>query len=108
MGNFKIEIDDSGARKKLEDMKKNLKNIEVKQSVPFSELFNESFMSKYTKYSCFDEMLEDSRLLEKYGDFESIDDEEWDNFVNVNTEFSDWEEMKSEAAKIWTLSQIGL
>ncbi|NLJ39187.1 MAG: hypothetical protein GX432_10550 [Candidatus Atribacteria bacterium] len=107
MGNFRIEIDDSGVRKKLEDMQKNLKKVEEKQTVPFSELFNESFMFKYTRYSSFDEMLDKSGLMEKCGDFESIDDEKWDIFVKDGTDFVDWEEMKSEAVKIWALKKIG-
>ena len=108
MGNIKIEVDDKWARKKLEDMKKNLKKVEGKQTVPFSELFNQSFMLKYTRYTNFDEMLNDSGLLKKYGDFESIDDEEWDIFINKYTKFSKWEEMNSEAGKIWMAKQIGL
>lgn len=105
---IKIEIDDKRAKKKLEDMQKKIKNVEGKQTVHFSEIFNPSFMFKYTRYPSFDDMLDKSQLLEKYGDFESIDDNEWDIFVQKNTNFSNWEEMKSEAGKIWMLKQIGL
>lgn len=107
MGNIKIEVDDSGVIKKLEDMKRNLKNVEKTQSVPVSEIFNPSFISKYTPYSSFDDMLDKSKLLEKYGDFESIDDNEWDIFIQENTNFSNWQEMQSEAGKLWTLKQMG-
>jgi len=107
MGDFKVEIDDKRARKKLEDMEKNVKKLDGERKVPFSEIFNPSFMSKYTSYSSIDEMLNKSKLLEKYGDFESIDDNEWDTFIQKNTNFSNWQEMKSEAGRIWALKQIG-
>jgi hypothetical protein len=45
-------------------------------------------------------------LLKKYGDFESIDEEEWDIFVQKNTNFSSWEEMKSGAGEIWVLKHL--
>jgi hypothetical protein len=105
---IKIELDDKRARKKLEDVERNLKKVKGKQTVPFSEIFNPAFMYEYTEYSSFYEMLDKSELLEKYGDFESIDDEEWDMFIQKNTNFSNWEEMKSEAGKIWMIKQIGL
>jgi len=103
-----IEIDDEGVKKKLEDMERDLKDVELKQTVPSSELFNQFFMFKYTKYVSFKLMLDESGLLEKYGDFESIDGEEWDIFIQKNTKFSSWDEMKSEAGKIWVLKHLEL
>jgi hypothetical protein len=101
-----IEIDVKGVKKKLEDMERDLKDVEEKQTVSSSELFNQSFMFKYTKYVSFNLMLNESGLLEKYGDFESIDEEEWDIFIQKNTKFSSWEEMKSEAGEIWVLKHL--
>lgn len=103
-----IEIDVNGVKKKLEDMERDLEDVEGKQTVSSSELFNQSFMFKYTKYVSFNLMLDESGLLEKYGDFESFDLEEWDMFIQKNTKFSSWEEMKSEAGKIWVLKHLEL
>jgi hypothetical protein len=108
MGNFKVEIDNKRAIKKLEDMEKNVKKLDGERRVPVSEIFNPSFMSKYTIYSSFDDMLSKSGLLEKYGDFKSIDDKEWELFIKKNTNFSNWEEMQSEARRIWIKNQIGI
>jgi hypothetical protein len=105
---FKIEIDEKGVKKKLEDIERNAKKLEGTKTVPFDEIFNTPFMSKYTQYSTFDEMLDDSGLLKKYGDFESIDDNEWDLFIQQNTSFNNWEAMKGEAGKIYYLNQLGL
>jgi hypothetical protein len=102
---IKIEIEDEEVKKKLEE-ERNLNEVEVKQTVSSSELFNQSFMFKYTKYVSFNLMLDESGLLEKYGDFESIHDKEWDIFIQKNTKFSSWEEMKSKAANIWISKQI--
>jgi hypothetical protein len=101
-----IEIEVNGVKKKLEDMERDLKDVEGKQTVSSSELFNQRFMFKYTKYVSFNLMLDESGLLEKYGDFESIDLEEWDIFIQKNTKFSSWEEMKSEAGEIWVLKHL--
>jgi hypothetical protein len=79
--------------------------VDDEVAVPSSELFNQSFMFKYTKYVSFNLMLNESGLLKKYGDLKSINEKEWDTFIQKNTKLSSWEEMKSKAANMWSSKQ---
>nr|WP_302578127.1 hypothetical protein [Methanobrevibacter arboriphilus] len=93
----------------LEDLTKNIKEISGTNKVPIDELMNKKFMTENTKFSNFDEMLEKSNLEEKYNTFEKINSSaEWNTFIQNNTNFNSWDDMKGKAAKSWAIKKIGL
>ncbi len=93
----------------LEDLTKNIKEISGTNKVPIDELMDKKFMAENTKFSNFDEMLEKGNLEEKYDTFEKISSSvEWDKFVQNNTNFNSWDDMKGKAAKSWAIKKIGL
>lgn len=96
----------------LKELQKNLKKMQRKasslggsQSVPFTELFDNSFMRKNTKFSSIEKFVEKSGF--DFSDIESVDEHELDIFVKKNTKFNSWESMLGEAGKLWTTKQLG-
>ncbi|WP_236804723.1 hypothetical protein [Bacillus cereus] len=95
-------------QKDLKNMEKAAKELEGKQTVPLSVLFNDSFMKKYTKFDNLDELFENSAFeVENDEDFAKIPDAEWDQYIKEVTNFENWQEMMSEAAEIYALKKLG-
>lgn len=95
--------------KQLKELEKEANKLEGSQSIPFSELFHTNFMNKYTNFNNIDEMFEKSGFkCTSNEDFEKIPDSEWNDFVKNNTNFSNWENMKSTAGKEYVANQLGL
>lgn len=64
------------------------------QLVDFDNLFDMSFMRKYTKYKSFDKFLAGGRFnITCQKDFEDLPEELMDTHVAKNTKFSTWQEM---------------
>lgn len=62
--------------------------------VSFEDLFNTSFMRKYTKYRSFEKFLLGGGFhIEIQQDFEDLPEENMDAHVVKNTRFSSWKEM---------------
>lgn len=93
-------------QKQLKDMEKAAKELEGEQEVPFSELFTDSFLRKYTDFSSFEEF-ESQEIFDKYPSFEEIPDKEMDEFVSSNTKFSDWEDMLGTAGTEYAARKLG-
>ncbi len=63
-------------------------------ALPMHVLFTDRFMSIYTKFSSFAEMIRASGFdLLSRDDFENLPPRQWDGFVGLTTDFGDWEEM---------------
>lgn len=93
----------------LEDLKQNVAEIEGENPVPFNEMFPDFFMMRNTNFSTIDEMFDKSGfIINKQGDFDDINVEKLDQFVNENTEFETWDEMKQAAGKEWILRKLRL
>lgn len=104
-----IDMDSSSVERRLKKMQDGAREIDGENHIPFNELFNTKFMREYTKFSSIDEMLDKSGFkIETTKDFESIDVNKWDEYVREVTRFQSWEEMTSEAGKLWVLKQMGL
>lgn len=89
-------------------LQRNVSRLEKEQSVPFDILFNESFMLNYTKSKSIDDFFKQSPFeLENEEDFERINESELDEYVNKETSFSSWEEMKGKAGAIYIKKQLG-
>lgn len=62
--------------------------------VDFNEVFDTSFMRKYTRFRTFEKFLQGSRFkIENQRDFEALPEEEMDAWVRKATRFSSWQEM---------------
>jgi len=82
--------------KGLDKLQKNLKNLKTSESVPISELFNSTFMRKYTNYQTFDSMLS-AFGIQELKDISELDNKEWNQFVKEHSKFIDWDDMKGTA-----------
>lgn len=93
-------------QKELKKLSDNARNISKENVVSFDELFIDSFMQKFTKFPTINEFIEKSGF--DFTQLELIHDSELDEFVNNNTNFSDWQEMLNEASELWTMRKLGL
>jgi hypothetical protein len=95
-------------QKKLDDLQRKAEALDGEHQVPFSELFNSSFMQQYTKYETFEALIEAGGFkVETPDDFKAIPDNEWDEHIAVTTSFSSWQEMMNQAASEWAKKQLG-
>ncbi|MFK3862587.1 hypothetical protein [Pseudoalteromonas rhizosphaerae] len=98
-----IKSDFSG----LERLSKNLEDLGNKKSITLDELMNDSFVSKHSKYKSFDELLNSSPFnVETAEDFKAIPDDEWDSYINQNTDYDSWKEMQVKAFECYAKEQI--
>lgn len=85
------------------DLDNLAKNVEknAKQSmgmVSFNDLFTPSFMTSYTKFPSFKELLDAGKFnVKSLQDFTAILDAKFDVFINKTTKFKTWEKMQSAA-----------
>ena len=94
---------------RLEDLQRRAEDLDGDNNVPFNELFDNEFMSKYTEYKSINEMIDNSGFqVETDEDFKNIPDDEWDEFINEKTNFDNWQAMTNEAVNIWTAKKLGL
>ena len=112
MANIEMEGFDEFINK-LEDIKKNAQEIDGTNEISYEELFNEKFMKKYTEYSSIYEMIENSNLdIETEEEIKGVlekgnNKEEWDQFVQNNTIFDNWEDMFKKANEEWAVKKLG-
>jgi len=84
----------------MEDLLRNLEDLpaKVKKSiegkVSLSELFNQSFMKKYSSFNSIEELFNFGDLkIESEKDFEEISEEKLNEVVREKTNFNSWKEM---------------
>lgn len=92
--------------KKLKQMKKAAKELEGPNSVPFSELFTDSFLKKYTNFSSFNDF-KNQEIFTKYPTLEDIPNDEMDEFVSSNTKFDNWDDMLGTAGTEYAARKLG-
>lgn len=84
-------------------------SLDVEQDIPMEELFTDGFMATNTDFNSISEFFEESRwTVESEEDFQKIDEDEFDRYVDKHTGFSSWEAMLSAAAREWLTRQIEL
>ena len=71
------------------------------QSVDFEDLFDKSFMRKYTNYRSFEKF-----HITSQQDFEELPEEQMDKHVAKTTRFASWEEMIDFAMDIYARKQM--
>lgn len=93
--------------KSFEKMEKNAKELDGNHNIPLGDLMNEKFMSKNTKFATIDDFFENSPFtVETDEDFDSIDKDELDEYVQENTKFSSWEDMLEYATEFYSESKL--
>ena len=90
-------IPDSDLDNLAKDIEKNAKKSSMGM-VSFNDLFTPSFMTSFTKFSNFNELLETGKFnVKSLEDFMAILDAKFDVFINKTTKFQTWEKMQSAA-----------
>lgn len=66
-------------------------------------------MKNNTNFEGIESFIENSPFkIESQDDFDNLDENELDRYVNEFTNFSSWEEMKKEAGALYTKRKLGL
>jgi len=86
----------------LEHLTENLENTEKSEKsmsmVSFKDLFTPAFMTTYTDFANFSELLIVGKFnINSLEEFMAILDEKFDKFIKKTTKFQNWEEMQSTA-----------
>lgn len=76
------------------------------ESASIEELFNEAFLTKYTNFSSYAELISHP-LFEKYASIEDVPEEEMDAFVVETTKFKNWLNMVGKARLDYFKNQLG-
>lgn len=92
--------------KNLKKMQKSAEEIEGTNTIPFTELFNNSFMQANTKFSDIENFEKESKF--DFSEMDSIDEKKLDEFVNLNTKFDSWDSMMTSASNKWVTKKLGL
>jgi len=96
-------------QKKLENLERKAEALHGEQEVPFTELFNSSFMQRHTNFSTMEELIEVGGFkVETAEDFKAIPEQEWDEHIAKTTRFANWQEMMEKAGAEWAKKQLGL
>jgi hypothetical protein len=95
-------------QKKLEGLEGKADALHGEHEVPFTELFNTSFMQRYTNYATMDALIDAGGFkVESMDDFKNIPDQEWDEHIARTTRFANWQEMMDKAGVEWTEKKLG-
>jgi len=70
------------------------------------DVLPDSWIESHTSYETLQEFVE-AGFGDQYDTFDEIPGEEWDEWVDRETQFSDWEEMQKEAGQAWVQRQLG-
>lgn len=93
--------------RKLDKIAKKAKKYEQGVELEFSDLFSTPFMQQNSDFNSIEEFFEKSPFeFSNQEEFSNINLEQLDNYVNENTNFSNWEEMKSSAAAKLVLKDL--
>lgn len=91
-------------QKKLQQLRKNAKELNGKHSVPFDDLFSKEFMHTHCSFSSIQAMLDASPFKDM--EFKDIPDADWDAYVSQSTNFKSWKDMKAAGTKKWAAKKL--
>lgn len=92
----------------LDELQKKAEELHGEHTIPFDDLFNESFMKQYTPHSTIDEFFNAGGFeFETEEEFEKISDEKLDKHVQNSTNFSNWYEILTKAGEHWLAKELG-
>lgn len=97
-----MDIDPDEFKENLEQALEEQSGLRMNEpnQIPLEQLFTEDFMQLYSEFRSFEAFLEASEWdVEKQEDVEAIPEDEFDSYVDDQTDFPSWEVMYETAAK---------
>ena len=93
--------------KGLDQLEKNVSELSGTSSIPLGDLMNPGFISSCSQYSNLEELIEASGFkVETEEDFAAIPDQEWEQFIQTNTSYEGWIEMKDAALNRYVAANL--
>lgn len=94
--------------KELTEMAQRAEELDGTHEVPLNELLPRTFMQKHSRFSSFDQFLDESPFtVETSEDFDAIPNAEMDTYVSSVTDFDSWEDMLDEATQEYVSRKMG-
>ncbi|NEU56065.1 hypothetical protein [Halorussus sp. MSC15.2] len=95
----------------LDELENSLDGLDGGRSeenkITADDVFPAAFMEEYTNYGSLQAFFDDSEWdIESEDDLDAVPTDEFDEHVANNTDFGDWEEMKSRAGAEWMGRQL--
>ena len=91
----------------LKRLQKNAKKLHGDNEISFEEMFNQTFMRKYTSFESFEKLLEAGNFtVESEYDFDSIPEDKLNDLIKSTTRFTSWNDMLSKAGEEWALKNL--
>lgn len=88
-------------------LEKEIYDLSSQNQIPVSDILSDSFISKNTPYSDFDEFLDAGGFsISTQEEFESINDFEINTFVSDKTRFSSFQEMVDAAGREYVVNRF--
>jgi len=107
MGFDKKSLDEE--MQEIETMHNRVSELSGEREVPFSELFDQSFMATHSKYANIGDFFDAGGFdINSPDDLEAIPDDEFDQHVNANTHFNSWKEMLQTATSEYHKKKFSL
>jgi len=96
-------------QRKLKKLTKDLKKIEGTRELSLEQLLPPEFISRHSQFSSVQELFNAGPFnIESQDDFENLDPAEMDRFIDSNTDFSGWEEMKARAGEKYFANMVNI
>ena len=87
-------------QKRFDELVQSAENHKEEDELPLPELFNENFMTQYTRFSSFNEFLEAGKFeVNSLEDIKAIPNDLFDAHIASATKFINWQDMKINAEK---------
>jgi hypothetical protein len=91
----------------IKDLEQKRNNLNEEHDVPLEEIYSLEFMSKYTDFGSFKEMLESSGFtIKTKEDLINIPSYDWDSFISKRTRFAKWIDMHSAAVTEYNIRNM--
>lgn len=92
----------------LEKLQRKVKKLETAQNIPFDELFNPSFMNRYTEHSTIDEFFNAGGFkFYSEEEFENLPEDKLNQHVQNTTNFKSGCVMLTKAGEYWVAKELG-
>ena len=91
----------------MPDLTQQLFSIISKNKVSIHELFTPEFLQKNSVFHSVDQFIQSSGFqISSQEDFEKVPIEDWDAYVQKNSIYQSFKEMKSAATQFWLTREI--
>lgn len=101
---MRIKIDTSG----LDKLMRNIEALQDNNEISIGALFTPEFIQSHSKCCDLNGLFEAAGYnIQGIEDIEAIDDDAWDAFIKHNTDFDNWQEMRSQAMASYIRKRLG-